>query len=175
MAFLFVSSTFGRLDILINNAAIGTSSAAPTLRERYIEVFNTNVFGTACLTDAFLPLLRKSLFPQKRIVNVSSGVGSHGYAQDPACPYSAETFPGHVYRSTKAALNMLTVVDAAQLRADGIQVVSVCPGFMETAFNDYKGQKPVEEGAKAVIRAATEAQVNGKFLTDDVPEGVFPW
>ena len=106
-----ISDKFGSLDILINNAGIATSpDTNVSLRDDYHAVFGTNVFGVAVIIDCFLPLLRASSYHDRRIVNVTSGLGQMGVAYSTVSHYSAKAFALPIYRSSKAALNMLTAV-----------------------------------------------------------------
>ena len=95
------------------------------------------------------------------VVNVSSGVGSLGYASDPDGPWSEFNFP--VYSSSKAALNMLTVQYAAAFPR--MRINSVDPGFTSTDFNAHRGTQTVEQGAETIVRYA--------HITPDGPTGGF--
>ena len=151
-----ISDKFGSLDILINNAGIATSpDTNVSLRDDYHAVFGTNVFGVAVIIDCFLPLLRASSYHDRRIVNVTSGLGQMGVAYSTVSHYSAKAFALPVYRSSKAALNMLTAVYAATLADENILVVSAAPGYCRTAFSPH-GIKEASEGAKELVHAATQ-------------------
>ena len=143
----------GRVDVLINNAAapgdwsetVGTAD----LRAAHA-AFETNLFGPWRVIQAFLPLLRRSR--RGRIVNVSSGAGSH---QDPQFGLAAGPAPAS-YAVSKAALNALTVKLALELYEDRILVNAVCPGLTATLPEwEALGARPVEEGAASVVWAAT--------------------
>jgi NAD(P)-dependent dehydrogenase (short-subunit alcohol dehydrogenase family) len=131
--------------------------------------FQTNVFGVFCVTNAMLPLLKKS--KHGRIVNMSSGLGSLTYNAN------AATGVGNMllaYCASKAALNMITVKLGHELKDTGIKVNSANPGYTATDMNQYRGVKTVEEGARTPVRLA--------LLDDDGPTaGVFsddgrePW
>lgn len=143
----------GRVDVLINNAGheIDWSETAVTadLREAHA-VMEANLFGAWRTTQALLPLLRRSR--RGRIVNVSSGAGSH---VDPRFGLAAGA-PLASYAVSKAALNALTVKLALELREDGILVNAVCPGLTATTRDlEEVGARPVEEGAASVVWAAT--------------------
>src|SRR5215831_13356344 len=99
-----------------------------------ISIFDTNFFGTLAVTQAMLPLLRKS--SSGRIVNVSSGLGSLAHNGDPSWEFSQAKFLG--YNSSKAALNMLTVQLAAELQDTAIKVNSADPGFTATDLNSHR-------------------------------------
>ncbi|GGN75971.1 SDR family oxidoreductase [Nocardia rhizosphaerihabitans] len=146
-----VKAEAGRLDVLINNAAIGGPRTAPgdTRPDDLREVFETNVFGPIRVTGAFLPLLRLSQHP--RIVMVSSGIGSIATITDPK--WAGLLPPALGYPSTKAALNMLTVMYASEL--DGMKVNAVDPGYTATDLNGHSGFQTVTEGTDAIVAMAT--------------------
>lgn len=153
-----------KLDVLVNNAGIalpgdGLPSEADIDVVR--RVFETNFFGTLAVTQAMLPLLRKS--DAGRIVNVSSGLGSIALNGDPDWEFASVKFVG--YNASKAALNMLTVQLAAELRDSGIKVNSANPGFTATDLNQHRGYQTIEQGAAEAIRLA--------LLPEDGPTGGF--
>ena len=167
---------FGRLDVLIQNAAISNTRKLPgqsveayakTTRpsnvslEEMRAVWDTNVFGVLAVYQAMLPLLREA--PHARIVNVSSGVGSLTTNSDPAFAY--RSIFGPVYPASKTALNALTVAMAIELQKEGIKVNAVSPGFTKTNLNGYAGTETVEEGAREAVRVA--------MLGPDGPTGMF--
>jgi NAD(P)-dependent dehydrogenase (short-subunit alcohol dehydrogenase family) len=171
-----VQNEFGRLDVLIQNAAISNTNKQPGQSiEDYVKtsrtsnvslaemraVWDTNVFGVLAVYQAMLPLLRQT--PGARIVNVSSGVGSLTANSDPAFPY--RRIFGPVYPASKTALNALTVAMALELEAEGIKVNAVSPGFTKTKLNNYAGTETVEQGAREAVRVA--------MLGPDSPTGTF--
>ena len=159
-----VEQQFGRLDILINNAAISRANGqeVETMQD-YIQrsratlisvdevrtIWETNVFGVLAVTQAFVPLLRKSAAAS--IVNVSSGLGSLTVNATPH-PYRATFNPG--YGASKTALNAITLAFAIDLEAEGIKVNAVTPGFTSTALNNYEGTETVQQGAAEAVRVA---------------------
>jgi NAD(P)-dependent dehydrogenase (short-subunit alcohol dehydrogenase family) len=152
-----VQADVGRLDVLVNNAGVGTdfgvSGTAPDF-DAVQRALDTNFFGAYRLTIALLGLLRRS--EHARIVNVSSGMG--GVAE------MGGWSPG--YRVSKAAMNAMTRILSTELRDEGILVNSACPGFVNTDMGGPMGaKKPVEDGAKGVVWLAT--------LPDDGPTGGF--
>ncbi|MBZ9935557.1 SDR family NAD(P)-dependent oxidoreductase [Mesorhizobium sp. BR1-1-16] len=170
-----VEETFGRLDILINNAAISRANSLEsesmqdyTKRSRATlisvdevrTIWETNVFGVLAVTQAFVPLLRKSR--AARIVNVSSGLGSLT-TMSTANPYRAIFNPG--YAASKTALNAITIAFAIDLEDGGIKVNAVTPGFTSTALNNYEGTETVEQGAAEAVRVA--------LLGSEGPTGTF--
>jgi NAD(P)-dependent dehydrogenase (short-subunit alcohol dehydrogenase family) len=150
-----VRDELGRCDALINNAAIDydTDARATTADlDRVHRALETNLFGGWRTALAFLPLLRQS--PHPRLVNVSSGSGS----------ISGMGAGTPAYSVSKAALNALTRILAAELRADGVLVNAVCPGWVATDMGG-SGGRPVADGAASVVWAV--------LLDDDGPTGGF--
>ena len=137
-----------------------------TLRRTY----ETNVFGVFGVTQAMLPLLRKS--EAGRIVNMSSGLGSLTQNSDPAWGFAGAK--PLAYNSSKAALNMITVILAAELKDTPIKVNAADPGFTATDLNQHRGTRTVAQGATAAIRLATlpvDGPTGGYFDED----GTVPW
>lgn len=178
-----MSSEQGRLDLLVNNAAIAhAGKPGRTLEETTQDgrastasldevrtVWETNVFGVIAVTQALLPLLRKS--SAARIVNVSSGLGSLTWVSDPAC-WAREHF-GVVYAASKTALNAVTVAFAIELEKENIKVKAVSPGFTATALNNFQGTDSVEVGSREPVRVAL--QTDGPTATFTGPDGPLPW
>jgi NAD(P)-dependent dehydrogenase (short-subunit alcohol dehydrogenase family) len=147
----------GVLDVLVNNAGIGpdfgVAGADPDF-DAIQRALDTNFFGAYRLSVALLPLLRRSEHP--RVVNVSSGMG--GVTE------MGGWSPG--YRVSKAALNAMTRILAAELKDDGVLVNSACPGFVRTDMGaPFGATKPAEEAAAGIVWLAT--------LPDDGPTGGF--
>lgn len=167
------------LDILINNAGINGGAPPYTALEsspdQFAAAFNTNVFGVARVTKAFVDLLRKS--PEPRIVNVSTSVGSLSLQSDPDWP--AYDFAKYaVYGSSKAALNMYTIHLAYQLRDTAFKINAVCPGYTSTDFTFGNGGE-VEIAGNRIVKYALIGQdgPTGKFFSEETnPEtGGIPW
>jgi NAD(P)-dependent dehydrogenase (short-subunit alcohol dehydrogenase family) len=159
-----IEETYGRLDVLINNAAgvsaYGEKAANADLQQAHA-VLETTLFGAWRLTQALLPLLRKS--PHARVVNVSSGAGSHS---DSYFGLTTANAMGTSYAVAKAALNALTVKMANEEKTNGILINAVCPGFTATfEGGEQMGARPVKDGAASVAWAA--------LLADDGPTGGF--
>jgi NAD(P)-dependent dehydrogenase (short-subunit alcohol dehydrogenase family) len=168
----WIEKEFGRLDILINNAGIGDFGAKPSGADlaKVREVYDTNVFGPMAMTQAMLPLLRKS--KHGRIVNVSSGLGSMALASQPDSPVSQFALLG--YNTSKSALNSLTVQFANELKDTHIKVNAICPGYCATDLNGNSGPRSAAQGAVAAIEYATigEDGPTGGYFND---EGRLPW
>jgi NAD(P)-dependent dehydrogenase (short-subunit alcohol dehydrogenase family) len=157
----WIEQEYGRLDILVNNAAIARGGPpSQTDLDSMREVYETNVFGVVMVTNAMLPLLRRS--PAGRIVNVSSEVGSIGSMTDPASPL-AQMPAGLAYPSSKSALNMITAMYAKELRDTPIKVNAANPGYTATDLNRNSGFRSVAEGAEPTVHLAT--------LPADAPTG----
>jgi NAD(P)-dependent dehydrogenase (short-subunit alcohol dehydrogenase family) len=171
-----IRAEFGRLDLLVNNAAISnTGKRADQSIPEYVKltrpsivsfeemraVWETNVFGVLAVYQAMLPLLRES--SDARIVNVSSGVGSLTDNANPAHPYHA--IFGPVYPASKVALNAITLAMMIELESTPIKINLVSPAFTRTNLNGYAGTESVEDGSREVVRVA--------LLGPDGPTGTF--
>ncbi|GAA2704709.1 SDR family oxidoreductase [Actinoplanes palleronii] len=162
----------GGLDVLVNNAGItGGGPQEPTLVDLEIirTVVETNVLGVVRVTNALLPLLRRS--PSPRIVNMSSSVGSLTRQSAPG----AETGPiAAAYSPSKTFLNAITVQYAKELRDTNILINASCPGYCATDLNGFRGHRTAEQGAVAAIRLATlpDGGPSGGFFDED---GEVPW
>jgi NAD(P)-dependent dehydrogenase (short-subunit alcohol dehydrogenase family) len=159
-----IEKDFGRLDILVNNAGIMIDSrkgneTSKTSQEVLRKTFDTNFFAVVGLTQALLPLLRKS--KAGRIVNLSSILGSLTlHATKGSFIYDAKTF---AYDSSKAALNSFTIHLAHELQGTNIKVNSAHPGWVKTEMGGEGAMLEIEEGAKTSVELAT--------LPDDGPTG----
>ncbi len=160
-----VGAKFGRLDVLVNNAGISSSSDAgghdvslATVRE----TLETNTLGPLRMAQALLSLLAKS--PAGRIVNVSSGMGALNDMEG-----------GHAaYRISKTALNAVTRILAADLAAHRIAVNSMCPGWVRTDMGGAHAERDVAEGADTAVWLTLDAaqSLTGGFYRDREP---IPW
>ena len=173
-----VGKSIDALDVLINNAGINGGSPYTALEassDQFIATFNTNVFGVARVTQAFLDLLRKS--PAPRIVNVSTSVGSLALQSDPSWPaYDYAKYA--VYGASKAALNMYTVHLAYELRGTTFKVNAVCPGYTSTDFTFHNGGDVAVAGKRIVKYALIDQDgPTGQFFSEETnPEtGEIPW
>jgi NAD(P)-dependent dehydrogenase (short-subunit alcohol dehydrogenase family) len=170
-----IRNEFGRLDLLINNAAISNTTKGKLSLQEYAQrtlasnvsldevraVWETNVFGVLAVFQAMLPLLRQS--SDARIVNVSSGVGSLTLNAEKT--YFYRMFFSPVYSASKTALNAITVAMMVELESTGIKVNLVSPGFTSTNLNGYEGTQSLEDGSREVVRVA--------LLGPDGPSGTF--
>ncbi|KAK3985437.1 hypothetical protein QBC44DRAFT_299258 [Cladorrhinum sp. PSN332] len=164
-----INSTYGKLDILISNAGIIVHHPCDTITHFRL-TFETNVFGPGLLVEALEPLLRKSSSP--RIVHVSSEQGSITSRLDPE--YQWKDVKGDIYRSSKAALNMLAACQRYNYRGWGIKVCAFNPGYCVSNLTGEGGREMrVKTGARPASDAA-EALVGvleGKGGEEEVWEG----
>lgn len=169
-----IAERFGHLDVLVNNAGIllldtdGFPGVADPQAIR--DTIEVNFVATVVVTQKMLPLLRKAT--AGRIVNVSSTVGSLWWNGDPDNPVPDNKWLG--YAASKAALNMMTVELAFELRNTSVKVNSICPGYVKTDINRGGGICSIEEGARASVHYALigEDGPNGQFLNVNGP---IPW
>ncbi|XVJ59917.1 MAG: SDR family oxidoreductase [Tepidisphaera sp.] len=160
-----VSSEFGVLDILVNNAGwldyasegIASTVSIETLRK----TFDINYFGLVAVTQAFLPLIRKS--KAGRIVNLTSILGSIAEHADPNSPIYGAKFLA--YDSSKAAVNMFTNHLAHELKGAPIKVNAAHPGWVKTDLGGEQAPMEVVDGAKTSVELAT--------LPENGPSGGF--
>jgi NAD(P)-dependent dehydrogenase (short-subunit alcohol dehydrogenase family) len=166
---------FGRLDLLVNNAAISMVTRNDVSFQDYMSVYGvsnvsldklralweTNVFGALAVYQAMLPLLRLS--SDARIVNVGSGAGSLTLNADPSFPYRKMFSPA--YAGSKSAFHIIALSMMIEHEQDEIKVNLVSPGFTNTALNNYQGVESLEEGSREVVRVA--------LLGPEGPSGTF--
>jgi NAD(P)-dependent dehydrogenase (short-subunit alcohol dehydrogenase family) len=161
----FIEEEFGRLDTLVNNAGISNDEGQRGVDadlDRVKESLEANLFGAWRLCEIAIPLMRRNDYG--RIVNVSTGLA--------ALEDMGGGSPG--YRVSKTALNALTRILASELRGDGILVNAVNPGWVQTDMGGYGATRSVEEGAEALVWAATlpNSGPTGGFFQDRRP---VPW
>lgn len=162
-----IDGEFGKLDVLVNNAAVlndlnihPTQTDETTLRLN----FDVNFFGPYMLTQAMIPLLRKSAAP--RVLNLATQVGSFTVISDPDSPLKDDISPA--YQSSKIALNAMTALFAKELAPDGIAVNSACPGWVMT---DMGHDDLPDYGDSVRPMSASEAVDKMLWLIDEGPDG----
>jgi NAD(P)-dependent dehydrogenase (short-subunit alcohol dehydrogenase family) len=161
----YVRDGYGRLDILVNNAAVYLDDRSSLLRMKmgiYDITLDTNLRGPLLLCQSLLPLMKKHNYG--RVVNVSSGAGQ-----------MAEMGSGWpAYRISKAGLNALTLILADELRGSNVLVNAVCPGWVRTDMGGPHADRSIEEGADTAVWLATLADggPTGGFFRDRKP---IPW
>lgn len=181
-----IRADFGRLDVLVQNAAIAAAAGrsfasgealAAAHRPSVVslaemrEVWETNVFGVLAVYQAMVPILKDT--PGSRIVNVSSGMGSLTLASDKSQPVR-QLFDA-AYSGSKTALNALTVAMAIELEPFGIKVNAVSPGHTRTRLTGFSGTDIPAQGAEEAIRLAlTEADGPTGGFTHALM-GTLPW
>lgn len=180
-----VRKEFGRLDVLIQNAAITSASDHAQAPEDYAAanrpstvslddmriVWNTNVFGVLAVYQAMVPILRDT--PNARIINISSGAGSLTLNSDPN--FALRPIFDATYAASKTALNALTLAMAIELEADGIRVNAVSPGYTRTRLTGFAGTDTVEEGAAEAVRLALLGSEGPTGTFSHATLGVIPW
>jgi NAD(P)-dependent dehydrogenase (short-subunit alcohol dehydrogenase family) len=155
----YTKNTFGRVDVLVNNAGIFPDPAPRSARasvfaaeiDRVRAALETNTLGALLLCQVLIPLMEG----RGRVVNVSSGMGQLS-EMNGCCP---------AYRLSKTALNAVTRIFADELKGTGVKVNSVCPGWVRTEMGGPEATLSVEDGARGIVWAAT--------LPDEGPSGGF--
>lgn len=159
-----LETEYGRLDILVNNAGVTHDTRlipSETPIETIHDVFETNFFGAVAVTQALLPLLRKS--EAGRVVNVSSGLASLTQNSDPNWAFYCTKPLG--YNASKTALNAFTVILAHELKGTPIKVNSADPGWCRTEMGGESATQSAADGADTPVWLAT--------LPADGPTGGF--
>ncbi len=164
----FFQEQFGQLDILVNNAGATYDFEGDITADTLRRTYETNVIGPFAITKALLPLLKAS--PAGRIVNQSSILGSLTFVSKGQGGDFAK--PG--YTSSKAALNMLTVVTAQELKGTKVKVNAAHPGWVQTDMGGKNAPLGVKEGARTAVALAIldESGPTGAFIHNGKP---LPW
>jgi NAD(P)-dependent dehydrogenase (short-subunit alcohol dehydrogenase family) len=162
----FIAEKFGKLDILINNAGVGSvdgfvSVVSQTKDEELQRIFATNLFAVVAVTRELLPLIRKS--EAGRIVNLSSILGSNTLHADPNSPIA--DFKSFAYDASKSALNAYTIHLAWELKDTPIKVNAAHPGWVKTEMGTDAAPMEIPDGAKTSVALA--------LLDSDGPNGRF--
>lgn len=167
----YVEEKYGRVDVLFNNAGISVVKGA-NFRDGMRGVIETNAISAACVTEIFLPLLKKAQIP--RLLFMSSGLGSITSTLDPTWPYYG--LKNKPYLTSKAAMNMIGAQYAVELGPEGIKVNMIDPGFRATNLNDYheNGGNP-EDGAIEACRLIVDTDKNGQHGKMSSTEKIYEW
>lgn len=171
-----VETDFGQLDVLINNAAVG--SIDPNPRIRFEACFQTNLLGPVLVSDAFRPLLLKSKNPYS--IYVTSGAGSIALEEKPK---TIEEPPNpEAYKAMKSALNMVAACEYSKYKAKGLKVFAFCPGFVVSNLRGPSEEMrnpgglagdPQVSGQSILSILQGERDTNvGKFIHKD---GLYDW
>ncbi|MFK4087885.1 SDR family oxidoreductase [Kribbella sp. NPDC020789] len=168
-----IAEEYGRLDVLVNNAAIipdGDSAVSEIEAAVLRDGFETNVVGLVAVTQAMLPLLRKA--ERARVVNLSTSLASFTLVGDPESRMS--TRRTLAYNATKAAVNMVTVMLANELRGTGILVNAADPGNCATDMGGWDAARTPAQGAAVAVRLAT-LDADGPTGEVYAEAGRLPW
>ncbi|MCJ1375000.1 hypothetical protein MMC20_006233 [Loxospora ochrophaea] len=149
-----VRQQFGRLDVLVSNAASGCRD--PDVKTRFRLCMDTNVVGPAVIAETFRPLLLKSEKPYS--LYVSSGLGTIPWASDPNARLSRGIANGGAYQASKAALNMIAIRESIEFSDTALKVFAVSPGFVRS---NLRG--PSEEEISG-WGGAGDATVSGELI-----------
>lgn len=167
-AYNYIADTYGRLDILINNAGVQiesetwqTNTTENIPMEILRKTFDINFFGMVELTQKLLPLLRKST--AGRIVNLTSILGSLEFHATPGSnTYNTKTF---AYNTSKTAVNSFTIHLAHLLKDTAIKVNAAHPGWVQTDMGGKGAHLSPEQGAGTSIELA--------LIDADGPHGAY--
>jgi len=160
----YLKTTFGKLDVLVNNAGIALEwDGKPTNADKIRRTLEVNLIAPFAITDALVPLL--ALSDDGRVINHSSELGSIGSAEN-AWEY-VSTFMTVGYSTSKAGLNMLTLIQSKTLSGKGILVAAAHPGWVKTDLGTQAAPMEVNEGASTVVNLVTvprEKFPNGQLV-----------
>jgi NAD(P)-dependent dehydrogenase (short-subunit alcohol dehydrogenase family) len=162
-----LEKTFGKLDVLVNNAGIALEwDGKPTDADKIRHTLEVNLLAPYLITDALVPLLSRS--EDARVINQSSMLGSIGTAEN--MWGQVEGFMAVGYSTSKAGLNMLTVMQSKSLASKKIAVAAAHPGWVKTDLGTQAAPMEVEEGAATVVRLVTmsrESFPHGQLIHKD--------
>ncbi|MEU4602861.1 SDR family oxidoreductase [Kribbella sp. NPDC023972] len=168
-----IDAEYGRLGVLVNNAAIipaGDDAVSRVAGDVLRDAFETNVIGLVGVTQAMLPLLRKA--ERARVVNLSTSLASFELVGDPESRMSTILTLG--YNASKAAVNMVTVMLANELRGTGILVNAADPGNCATDMGGWDAPRSPQQGAAVAVQLATLG-IDGPTGEVHAEEGRLPW
>jgi NAD(P)-dependent dehydrogenase (short-subunit alcohol dehydrogenase family) len=149
----FIGAKYGHLDVLVNNAGIALDwDGTPMTADKMRRTYEANVIGPWQVTDAMLPLLAKSA--DARVINHSSILGSITLAETAWQQMGSMMTEG--YSTSKAALDMLTVIQSQTLKSKGIAVAAAHPGWVKTELGGDGATMEVVDGASTVVTLATQ-------------------
>jgi len=167
IAYSYVASKVGSVDVLVNNAAIsvdGDATIETITLEKYRQTMDTNVLGLLWMCKRFLPLIRKAT--DGRIINFSSGLGMLSVPRMGALP---------LYSISKTAVNAITTNLAEEERETSVTVVSVDPGWVKTDLGGPDAELEIADGIDTPVWLATADLCDiesGKFYKE---RNVLPW
>lgn len=151
----YIDKTFGKLDVLVNNAGIALEwDGKPTDADKIRRTLEVNLIAPYAITEALVPLLSRS--NDARVINQSSMLGSIGNAENAWDQVAAFMAVG--YSTSKAGLNMLTVIQSKTLASKGIAVAAAHPGWVKTDLGTQAAPMEVDEGASTVVDLVTIAR-----------------
>ncbi|MCX5951185.1 MAG: SDR family NAD(P)-dependent oxidoreductase [Cyanobacteria bacterium] len=150
-----LDTTFGRVDVLINNAGIALEmDGMPTNADKIRRTLEVNLIAPYAITQALLPLLARS--EDARVINQSSILGSMDAAHNRWHEFEDQMTVG--YSTSKAALGMLTLIQAKRLASQGILVAASHPGWVKTDLGGEDAPMELQEGAHTVVHLVTMAR-----------------
>jgi NAD(P)-dependent dehydrogenase (short-subunit alcohol dehydrogenase family) len=167
----YLKTTFGKLDVLVNNAGIALEwDGKPTSSDKVRRTLEVNLIAPFAITDALVPLLARS--EDGRVINQSSALGSIATAENAWGDVSMFMAVG--YSTSKAGLNMLTQIQSKTLASKGIVVAAAHPGWVKTDLGTQAAPMEVEEGAGTVVSLVTVSRdkfPNGQLVhnADRIP------
>ncbi|MBK9474591.1 MAG: SDR family oxidoreductase [bacterium] len=151
----YLETTFGKLDVLVNNAGIAIEwEGQPTDADKVRRTLEVNLIAPFAITEALVPLLARS--DDARVVNHSSMLGSIGTAE--SMWKQVGGFMAVGYSTSKAGLNMLTLIQSKTLAGKGIAVAAAHPGWVKTDLGTQAAPLEVDEGASTVVELVTIAR-----------------